>query len=219
MTIDQKIRSDFADFIIGEDHPCVMAQSVFELDHVEVHTYSGFGSRAAALAILEGLKAYVANYDFDSNDFHTFLAVFEGEVGRDEQEFDDTLWEQLGHLHEADEQEWDTRVSQDPKDEGFSFSLAGRAFYIVGLHPNSSRRARRAPHTAIAFNLHWQFERLREMGTYHRVRDTIRRRDTELQGSINPMLEDYGTRSEARQYSGRQVEPGWECPFSPQRDL
>ena len=54
--------------------------------------------------------------------------------------------------------------------------IAGKSFYIVGLHPNSSRLARRSPFTAIAFNLHWQFEKLREMGTFIRVRNTIRKR-------------------------------------------
>ncbi len=215
MDTNQKKHSEFTDFVISDDHPCVMAQTVFKLDHVDLHTYSDFGSKATAKAILEDLKVYIANYDFDSNDFYSFLAVFEGEEDRDEQQFEDTLWRQLGYLHEVDDQEWDENVSQNPKDDGFSFSLAGKAFYIVGLHPNSSRMARQAPHTAIAFNLHWQFERLREMGTYQRVRDTIRRRDRKLQGSINPMLRDFGIHSEAKQYSGRQVDSNWKCPFSP----
>lgn len=218
MNTEEKNHSDFKDFIIRDNHPCVMAQSVFELDHVDLHTYTGFGSRAVAKAILEDLKVYIANYNFDSNDFYTFLAVFEGERKMDEQEFEDVLWQQLEYLHVADDQEWDERVSKNPKDDKFSFSLAGRAFYIVGLHPNSSRKARQTPHTAIAFNLHWQFEKLREMGTYHRVRDTIRRRDRELQGNINPMLRDFGIHSEAKQYSGREVGPNWKCPFNPQQD-
>jgi FPC/CPF motif-containing protein YcgG len=27
------------------------------------------------------------------------------------------------------------------------------------------------------------------------------------------MLAEFGERSEASQYSGRRVEPGWQCPF------
>lgn len=128
------------------------------------------------------------------------------------------MWDQLKFLHEADDQPWDRHVSSDPQDDRFSFSLAGRAFYVVGLHPNSSRTARQAPFTALAFNLHWQFEKLREMGAYQRVRDTIRRRDVKLQGSINPMLEDFGSSSEARQYSGRRAGADWKCPFRPRED-
>jgi FPC/CPF motif-containing protein YcgG len=44
------------------------------------------------------------------------------------------------------------------------------------------------------------------------MRDTIRRRDAELQGEPNPMVDDHGTRSEARQYSGRAVPDDWEPP-------
>ena len=215
MINDQKYYRDFRNFIIHDEHPCIMAQTVFKMDHVDLHTYTNFGSVAAANAILEDLKVYIANYDFDSHDFYTFLAVFENEDTTDEQQFEDVLWQQLRYLHEADDQEWDKNVSSNPEDGGFSFSLAGRAFYIVGLHPNSSRKARQSPHTSIAFNLHWQFEKLREMGTYKRVRDTIRQRDIEFEGNINPMLEDYGSHSEARQYSGQKVGTDWKCPFSP----
>jgi len=65
----------------------------------------------------------------------------------------------------------------------------------------------------MGFNLHWQFEKLREMGVYHKVRDKIRKRDTALQGNINPMLADFGDSSEAKQYSGRKVGGKWKCPF------
>ena len=51
------------------------------------------------------------------------------------------------------------------------------------------------------------------MRVYDRVRDTIRKRDVQKNGSINPMLVDFGNRSEAPQYSGRAVNDGWECPF------
>lgn len=205
--------SVFENFIVDYDHPCIMAQTVFKLDHVDLHSYKDFGSKETAQLILKDLGDYIAKYNFDSNDFYTFLAVFDQETAKTEQEFEKTLWQQLKMLHEVDETPWDERVSKNPQDDQFSFSLAGRAFYVVGLHPNSSRKARQSPHTAIAFNLHWQFEKLREMGTYKRVRDTIRRRDRALQGEINPMLQDFGSNSEARQYSGRAVDADWKCPF------
>lgn len=203
----------FEDFILEDDHPCIMAQTVFKLDHIDLHTYSNFGSREVAVDLLRDIKEYLLNYDFESNDFYTFLAVFEDEPKRNEQDFESMLWQQLMHLHEVDDKPWDKRVSNNPEDHQFSFSIGGRAFYIVGLHPGSSRKARQYPKTAIAFNLHWQFEKLREMGTYKRVRNTIRKRDIANQGTINPMLEDYGNSSEARQYSGRAVDQNWKCPF------
>lgn len=190
-----------------------MAQTVFSMDKVDFHEYNNFGSRETARAILKDLKKYIAHYDFESNDFETFLVAFKGKQNYSEKEFEQKLWEQLQHLHELDDAAWDKEVDPDPESKNFSFSLGGRAFYIVGMHPNSSRKARQAPYPAIAFNLHWQFEKLREMGTYYTVRDKIRERDTELQGNINPMLEDFGENSEARQYSGRKVGEEWKCPF------
>ncbi|CAM4203667.1 guanitoxin biosynthesis heme-dependent pre-guanitoxin N-hydroxylase GntA [Gillisia hiemivivida] len=210
---DEKIKEKFIDFIIEQDHPCVMAQTVFSMDKVDFHTYENFGSKNTARKILKDLKKYISNYDFESNDFLTFMAVFKGRKTFTEQQFEDILWKQLDFLHEEDTDAWDPSVSSDPSNKDFSFSLGGKAFYIVGLHPNSSRMSRQSPFPTIAFNLHWQFEKLREMGTYEVVRDKIRERDTELQGDINPVLQDFGENSEARQYSGRKVGDEWKCPF------
>ena len=45
-------------------------------------------------------------------------------------------------------------------------------------------------------------------------REAILDRDVKLAGDINPMLARHGTVSEARQYSGRVIEPDWSCPYS-----
>jgi FPC/CPF motif-containing protein YcgG len=210
---DAAAKASFKKFIIDENHPCVMAQTVFSMDKVDLHEYEDFGAKSAARKILEDLRTYISNYDFTSNDFFTFIATFSGRKIFSEKQFEELLWKQLQFLHEVDDQPWDPSVSNDPSNEKFSFSLAGKAFYIVGLHPGSSRKARQSPNPSIAFNLHWQFEKLREMGSYEVVRDKIRERDKELQGNNNPMLENFGEASEARQYSGRKVGEEWKCPF------
>ncbi len=213
LTSGDVAKANFQKFIIEDNHPCVMAQTVFSMDKVDFHEYDDFGSKHTARKIIKDLKAYIANYDFESRDFYTFIATFRGRKNFTEEQFEKILWKQLQFLHEVDEQDWDPEVSSDPASDKFSFSLAGKAFYIVGLHPNSSRKARQSPAPSIAFNLHWQFEKLREMGTYETVRDKIRERDKDLQGSTNPMLENFGKSSEAKQYSGRKVGEEWECPF------
>lgn len=63
------------------------------------------------------------------------------------------------------------------------------------------------------FNLHAQFEVLRTSGRFERMRDLIRQRDEQLQGSVNTMVADHGQHSEARQYSGRVVTDDWVAPF------
>ena len=208
-----KVNQGFSDFILENNHPCLMAQTVFSMDKAEIHSYSNFGSLQTARKILKDLKNYIENYDFSSNDFYSFIAVFPERKNFSEEQFEALLWKQLQFIHEADASPWDPEVSSDPDSDKFSFSIAGKAFYVVGLHPNSSRKARQSPYPALTFNLHWQFEKLREMGAYENVRDKIRERDKALQGNINPMLEDFGSNSEARQYSGRKVGEEWKCPF------
>ena len=211
-------KNQFKKFIIDNDHPCIMSQTVFGSENYRLNTYSNFGSENTALEILTDIKSYLESYDFSTNQFFSFIAVFENCSNYTEMEFENLLWKQLQKIHEAVDVAWDKTVSNDPTNKSFSFSISGIAFYVVGMHPNSSRGARKSPKPSLIFNLHWQFEKLREMGVYTRIRDTIRKRDLQKNGSINPMLLDFGKRSEAPQYSGRVVENGWECPFKHKMD-
>ena len=108
-------------------------------------------------------------------------------------------------------------MASEPDSPHFSLSFAGEAFFVVGLHPKASRPARRFSSPALVFNLHAQFEELREAGRYEKLRPSILQRDEVLAGSANPMLARHGEVSEARQYSGRAVDEGWRCPFKPRK--
>jgi hypothetical protein len=133
-------------------------------------------------------------------------------VPRSEEEFEDAVWSTLRRLAAEDADPWAEKVSDDPGDPRFAFSFAGTPFFVVGMHPRASRRARRTPSPTLVFNAHPQFDALRATGTFERMRDTIRRRDLRWQGSVNPMMADHGEVSEARQYSGRAVPDGWLPP-------
>lgn len=207
----------YQDFILAQDHPCVMAQSSFKLNQVDLFTYEKMGSIETAKALLQDLKTYVESYDFEASDYRSLVAVFPHEDFNTEEVFEEKLWDQLTHLYLLDDHDWDPAVSNDPENAKFSFSVAGKAFYVVGLHPYSSRIARRAPYPTIVFNLHHQFQQLKDRGVFLQVRDTIRARDKELQGSINPVLSDFGEDSEAKQYSGKNVSRNWKCPFKPNK--
>ena len=210
---EHQILQEFENFILLRDHPCLMAQSVFSSHNLDFHVYPRLGSRETASLLLKDLRSYLNTYDAESDLVFTFLAVFKGRSFYSEEEYEQLLWRQLQFLHEADEKPWDRDVESDPQSPDFSFSLEGKAFYMVGMHPNSSRKSRQAPYPAIAFNLHLQFEKLRQKDRYEQVKQRIRERDLALQGDINPMLEDFHEGSEARQYSGRKVGEEWKCPF------
>lgn len=206
-------RSQLKKFILEDDHPCIMSQTIFSSENYELNTYGDFGSSNAASKLLDDLKTYIENYDFSTNEFFSFIAVFDDASDYSEKEFESLLWKQLQHIHKLDKKKWDKTVSNNPKNTTFSFSILGTAFYIIGMHPNSSRNARKSPRPTMVFNLHCQFEKLREMRVYDRIRNTIRKRDVQKNGSVNPMLVDFGHKSEAAQYSGREVGDSWECPF------
>lgn len=207
------VKKTYEDFILKQDHPCIMAKTLFKMDKYKLHVYQDIEEEQSLMQLVADVEDYISRYDFKGNSFESFLAVFPNNHFSNEESFETALWNTLQTIHELDRTDWDPTVSDDPESPQFSFSVGGKAFYIVGLHPASSRMARQAPYTTIVFNLHHQFEKLREIGTYHAVRDTIRKNDRQLQGNINPVLRDHGTDTETKQYSGRQVEEKWKCPF------
>lgn len=214
MTPTQRIEyKELEEFIIEKDHPCVMAQAAFKHDHVHLEFYDDILKESSVITLYGDLKTYLHEYNWEDNHFNTFIAAYPNSSEMNELKFEEALWNQLQALQKIDKTPWDASVSDDPNSHDFSFSVLGHAFYIVGMHPNSSRKARQSPYPLLVFNLHHQFERLREFGTYKFTRNTIRKRDRAMQGSVNPMLTDFGKGKEAMQYSGRKVKDDWECPF------
>lgn len=207
------IENDFKSFVLEGNHPCMMARSVFKMENYNLHVYDKMRSEETAQALLNDLQVFLDHTDFESSDYRSFAAVFPNNCFANELAFEQSLWQTLQNLHDLDPEPWDSTVSHNPEDAEFSFSLLGKAFYIIGLHPGSSRMARQAPYTTLVFNLHCQFEKLRAMGKYDKIRNLVRKNDEKLQGSINPVLQDFGSDSETKQYSGRHVESNWKCPF------
>lgn len=206
--------SAVADIVADPSYPCLGAHSVFNRDRATLRSFDELGTPAAADSLRPQLGQFAATTDVGAG-FASFVAVFAGPVVHDEPHFEELLWRQLQELHDGDRTGWAPGVSQDPADPHFAFSVGGTSYFVVGLHPKASRLARRAPSPVLVFNLHQQFENLRRSQAYPRMRDTIRKRDIRLQGSVNPMAADHGGVSEARQYAGRQVNARWRAPFRP----
>jgi FPC/CPF motif-containing protein YcgG len=199
--------------VLDPEFPCLGARSAVNRGAYRFTLCPALASSAATAVLSRDLSAFVAEQPSLGADFTTFIASFTGAVPDGEKHFERLLWRQLQQLSDRDTAAWDEAVSADPDDPHFSFSFAGKAFFVVGLHPRSSRWARRFAWPTLVFNAHYQFESLRASGRFGRLQSLIRGRDIALQGSSNPNLEDFGAATEARQYSGRAVEEGWRCPF------
>ena len=206
----------FIEFVDAADFPCVGAKSALHRQRMRFGHYTSMGDEEAARRLCTDLEAFSSEFARDSIEPVSFVALFAGEQ-LDEAQFESRLWRHLQQMHDADCQrfDWDDSVSADPHDKNFSLSIGGRAFFVVGLHPNASRLSRRMAFPCLVFNFHDQFERLKDQGKYAGLQRTIRDRDVRLQGTPNPVLARFGDESEARQYSGRLVGREWRCPFHP----
>lgn len=204
----------FRAFVESESFSCLGAKAVVRRDAYRLQTYRRLGEAAEAAALARDLARFVRDRIDFAGGFSSFVAVFREPVA-DERAFERALWSHLQHVHAADarDYDWDPRVSGDPADPAFSFSVAETAFFIVGVHPAASRMTRRFGWPALVFNPHEQFERLRAAGSYEALQQRIRDRELRLEGTLNPNLGDFGDVSEVRQYAGRTTESDWRCPF------
>ena len=211
------VHQSFRSHLLHHEFPCVGGKAAINNSNYRFGFYPEMSTAAATAGLAYDLWEYERERPAFQTEYATFIASFAAPVARHEREWEKLLWSQLQSLHELDRPHhaWDATVSSDPEDPAFSFSFAGTAFFVIGLHPASSRLARRFAWPTLVFNAHSQFERLREQHIFERMREAVRVRDYKLQGSLNPNLSNFGERSEARQYSGRAVEENWKCPFRP----
>jgi len=206
---------DLKAFLENPDFPCVGAKAALRRHQLQILVASDIRSGLYDRRLAEWLASLAEQYDANGTLFVSRAVVYPSAVHLSETQFETCLWERLSALHaiDAEEHYWDPNVDSDPSSPHFSLSIGGKGFFVVGLHPNASRLARRFKYPTLVFNLHDQFEKLREEGRYETLRKSIIARDVALQGSPNPMLARHGNGSEAAQYSGRRVDKNWKCPF------
>ena len=159
--------------------------------------------------------AFVDEYRKSKMFYHSAAIIFKAPDFSSEEMYDALMWQRLQALADLDAENYsyDKRVDADPSSAKFSFSIKEEAFYIIGLHANSSRQARQFRYPTLVFNPHSQFEQLRKTARYEPMKNVVRKRDVAYSGSVNPMLEDFGKFSEAYQYSGRLYDDTWQCPL------
>jgi FPC/CPF motif-containing protein YcgG len=209
----------FLDHVGAAWFPCVGSKAALARGAIRTVELASMDCPRSATQLLDALQEFGAFVDAQpqaSTVVHSLVALFDTPRHLDEHAFELRLWATLRRLHDLDfarANAWAPDVATDPDDPRFSLSLGGHPFFVIGLHPNASRIARRFEAPALVFNSHRQFDRLRADGRYEKMQAATRERDLALQGSLNPNLADFGTAPETRQYSGRAVEADWRCPF------
>jgi FPC/CPF motif-containing protein YcgG len=211
----ESLESTYYDYLRGEGFPCYAAQAALNKGAITTLTLPDLADTSSCQQALESIYGYIEGLNFTDKSFKSFALLFQNPQTIDEETFDTLFWNYLQALHDLDKKHYppDNRVDANPDAEKFSFSLKSEAFFLIGLHPANSRPGRRFSYPAIVFNAHEQFEQLKESGTFEPLRTSIRNRDKALHGSINPMMQDFGNRSEAFQYTGRKYSNQWKCPF------
>jgi len=212
--IPNDISAAINQIIVGKEYPCVPAMRSILSGSYLVGVYRDFGTGRQADRLYQDLMYFREKQKSMQSLYYSFWAIF------DDREcsfpdFETRLWNELSQLASRPENSaaWDKNFSDDPQQENFCISLGGEAFFVVGMHPDSPRLARRFPFPTLIFNLYDQFEELSRRGQYEAIVKTNRERELSYQGSLNPMVEKYGDKWESIQFSGKENLPEWKCPF------
>jgi hypothetical protein len=216
MKSEALIEREYKEFLDDKNFPCIGAKAALAKNHIKCVVLSHMACPAQDTEALQFIYSFVDGYRSSSDMYHSAAVIFKEPMNIDENTFDQLLWQRLNALSALDKKvfQHDTRVDSDPASARYSFSLKGEAFFIVGLHAASSRRARRFRYPSLIFNPHAEFEKLRASNRFIKMREVVRKRDVAYSGSVNPMLSDFNTASEVYQYSGKQYTSDWICPLS-----
>ncbi len=211
----ETVIQEYLSFLDAKEFPCIAAKAALAKQQVKCMIAGNMACPKDDAEILQFLYNFVDEYRKSKDFYHSAVIIFPSSQNINEEMFEALLWQRLQSFQilDAEKFNFDKRVEADPSSANFSFSIKEEAFYIIGLHPASTRLARQFKYPALVFNPHDQFELLKTTGKYDNMKNAVRKRDVALSGSVNPMLKDFGTASEVFQYSGRQYDESWQCPL------
>jgi uncharacterized protein len=211
------LKERFAHFITQPEFPCIGAKAALAQGGLGMLFADDIASSRDDHAIHAAMVIEATKVIGHDPILRSFVVIFDADNNLDEGAFEIALWQRLSGLAAIDAKDntpWAGNASADVAAPDYAMSVGGVAYFVIGLHPNASRAARRFSQCALVFNAHRQFETMRTDGRYERFQATNRARELAINGSINPMLREFGHGSEASQYSGRKVDATWVCPFS-----
>jgi FPC/CPF motif-containing protein YcgG len=213
------VKEQFRQYIMSKNFPCLSAKIAFRRNTFCFGFYDILASKHTTKLLWHHLIDFINRQSFfwANNDiFTTYVACFRTPKDVNEVVFETLLWKQLQLIHAEDVEngmKWAENYSDNPTDPNFGFSVGGRAFFIVGLHPNSSRKARQFSTPVITFNSLDQFTNLRQLKMFTNIQQVVRNADLRQNKSINPNLILNDNNSDAFEYSGKLIQSGWTPDF------
>jgi FPC/CPF motif-containing protein YcgG len=201
-------------FISGTSFPCIMAKSLIKKGYLDRHNFIEINGSSTE-EIKKSLYEFIDEYRRNPKRLSSFIISFDHPKYDDFSSFESGFWDLLKGLRMVDTKVYkhDSRVNANPHNEKYSFSMKEEAFFILLLHKDSPRFARQFKIPTIVFNPHQQFEEMRIKGIFNKVRNFIREKDLLLQGKVNSMLSDFGSKSEIYQYTGRSYQESEDIAF------
>ncbi len=215
MDLEEEVFNDYYNFLSNKAFPCVAAKDAMAKGNNKLFLADNIACPKDDKAILDFIYKFTDFYRKSGKVFYSAAVIFKQPEIINEEMFDALLWQRLAALSSLDALQYqpDSRVTANPEDSNFSFSLMEEAYFIVGLNPMSSRPARRFKYATLVFNPHAQFEAMKKDARYEKMKTIVRKRDVSFSGSVNPMLTDFGEASEVYQYSGKNYDSQWKCPL------
>ena len=125
----------FRAFVLGAGYPCVVGAATVRRGDYTGGLFPPLGTAAAVRECYDALRVFLTRYPADYEPTAVFVALFGGTPPRTERAFEEALWRQLQGMHDEDVAAWDPIASPNPDDPRFGFSIGGRAFFVIGLHP------------------------------------------------------------------------------------
>ncbi|KTD59596.1 YqcI/YcgG family protein [Legionella santicrucis] len=208
------IEKTFREKILAENFSCVGAKTSINRSKYQFCLLDRIATEEATSKLYQALKNFTNSRITIDNRFASFIACFASSTNIQPEEFEYLLWLQLKMLYEIDELPWDKSVSNDVNNRFFSFSVAGEAYFVIGLCPDHPRKCRDFYYPMLVFNSHHQFNYLKQINVFNKIQKTVRARELHYNGSINPNLIHFDECSEALQYSGLKANLQWQCPFN-----
>ncbi|MFB9906727.1 guanitoxin biosynthesis heme-dependent pre-guanitoxin N-hydroxylase GntA [Allokutzneria oryzae] len=209
-------QAELEEFISSKNFSCLGARAAVKRGSITHGHYRRLGDEQSALENHRDLLRYAIGLDQKLSDksFMTFVATFDEPGLVDEDEYERLIWKHLQIMHDIDSEDHglDPGSSSDPNEPNFGFHTGGHAFFVVGMHPGSSRATRRFSKAAMAFNSNKQFMMLGEK--FFSMQDRIRKTELTNNGSVNPSFVTYEYQQPARHFSGRFTAADWECPYT-----